>query len=95
MSNASRTLLYDLDRRAWSDELLGVFGVPRETLPEVVACHYISGAGTFERALDGVQVLEPASGRLTGADTGPGRLPEPAELLVAPETALTGYWRKS
>jgi phosphopantothenoylcysteine decarboxylase / phosphopantothenate---cysteine ligase len=29
----------------------------------------------------GAVVLEPASGRLTGADTGPGRLPEPAELF--------------
>jgi phosphopantothenoylcysteine decarboxylase / phosphopantothenate---cysteine ligase len=28
----------------------------------------------------GAIVLDPASGRLTGADTGPGRLPEPAEL---------------
>jgi phosphopantothenoylcysteine decarboxylase/phosphopantothenate--cysteine ligase len=27
-------------------------------------------------------VLEPASGRLTGADSGPGRLPEPAELFA-------------
>jgi phosphopantothenoylcysteine decarboxylase/phosphopantothenate--cysteine ligase len=28
----------------------------------------------------GCLVLDPASGRLTGADSGPGRLPEPAEL---------------
>jgi phosphopantothenoylcysteine decarboxylase/phosphopantothenate--cysteine ligase len=28
----------------------------------------------------GIVVLEPASGRLTGVDTGPGRLPEPAEI---------------
>lgn len=28
----------------------------------------------------GVVVLDPDSGRLTGADTGPGRLPEPAEI---------------
>ncbi|MGH3567925.1 MAG: bifunctional phosphopantothenoylcysteine decarboxylase/phosphopantothenate--cysteine ligase CoaBC [Pseudonocardia sp.] len=28
----------------------------------------------------GTVVLEPASGRLTGADTGPGRLPDPAEI---------------
>ncbi len=28
----------------------------------------------------GVHVIEPASGRLTGADTGPGRLPEPADI---------------
>ena len=33
--NASRTMLYDLDRRGWSDELLSLFGVPREALPEV------------------------------------------------------------
>ncbi|WP_432493238.1 bifunctional phosphopantothenoylcysteine decarboxylase/phosphopantothenate--cysteine ligase CoaBC [Kineococcus auxinigenes] len=31
----------------------------------------------------GVTVLEPASGRLTGADTGPGRLPEPSEIAAA------------
>jgi phosphopantothenoylcysteine decarboxylase/phosphopantothenate--cysteine ligase len=31
----------------------------------------------------GAIVLEPASGRLTGADTGPGRLPEPASLFAA------------
>jgi phosphopantothenoylcysteine decarboxylase / phosphopantothenate---cysteine ligase len=30
----------------------------------------------------GAIVLDPASGRLTGADTGPGRLPEPASLLA-------------
>ncbi|OFS27159.1 bifunctional phosphopantothenoylcysteine decarboxylase/phosphopantothenate--cysteine ligase CoaBC [Brevibacterium sp. HMSC07C04] len=29
----------------------------------------------------GVHVLEPASGRLTGADSGPGRLPEPQEIV--------------
>src|SRR5580692_1375660 len=33
----------------------------------------------------GCLVLEPASGRLTGADSGPGRLPEPGELW---ETAV-------
>ncbi|GAB7189755.1 bifunctional phosphopantothenoylcysteine decarboxylase/phosphopantothenate--cysteine ligase CoaBC [Kineococcus sp. NUM-3379] len=31
----------------------------------------------------GVVVLDPASGRLTGADSGPGRLPEPADLAAA------------
>jgi len=30
----------------------------------------------------GAIVLDPDSGRLTGADTGPGRLPEPAELFA-------------
>ncbi len=31
----------------------------------------------------GAVVLEPASGRLTGADSGPGRLPEAAEIFAA------------
>ncbi|WP_284974563.1 bifunctional phosphopantothenoylcysteine decarboxylase/phosphopantothenate--cysteine ligase CoaBC [Arthrobacter sp. efr-133-TYG-104] len=35
----------------------------------------------------GVTVLEPASGRLTGADSGPGRLPEP-EVIFAAALAL-------
>ncbi|WP_066588760.1 bifunctional phosphopantothenoylcysteine decarboxylase/phosphopantothenate--cysteine ligase CoaBC [Cellulomonas timonensis] len=35
----------------------------------------------------GVHVLEPASGRLTGADTGPGRMPDP-EVVAAAALAL-------
>ncbi len=38
----------------------------------------------------GATVLHPASGRLTGADTGPGRLPEPADLYAACLAAVTG-----
>jgi len=34
-SNASRTLLYDLDALAWSEELCDLFGVPRACLPAV------------------------------------------------------------
>jgi glycerol kinase len=34
-SNASRTLLYDLGRRAFSDELCDLFGVPAPLLPSV------------------------------------------------------------
>ncbi|MFJ4025886.1 bifunctional phosphopantothenoylcysteine decarboxylase/phosphopantothenate--cysteine ligase CoaBC [Paenarthrobacter sp. NPDC089989] len=37
----------------------------------------------------GVTVLEPASGRLTGADSGPGRLPEPEAIFDA-AMALAG-----
>src|SRR6201990_3375356 len=36
----------------------------------------------------GSVVLEPASGRLTGADTGPGRLPEPEEITTFAELLL-------
>src|SRR3954453_14403852 len=36
----------------------------------------------------GAVVLEPAVGRLTGADTGPGRLPEPAQIFPAAQRLL-------
>ncbi|THD42702.1 MAG: glycerol kinase GlpK [Bradyrhizobium sp.] len=45
-TNASRTLLYDIRRNAWDDELLALFGVPRALLPEVRDC-----AGDFGVAL--------------------------------------------
>lgn len=34
-TNASRTLLYNLNTLDWDDELCGLFGVPRAALPEV------------------------------------------------------------
>jgi glycerol kinase len=34
-TNASRTMLYDIGRRRWDDDLLARFGVPRALLPEV------------------------------------------------------------
>jgi glycerol kinase len=34
-TNASRTMLYDIGRRVWDDDLLALFGVPRRALPEV------------------------------------------------------------
>jgi glycerol kinase len=42
-TNASRTLLYDLRTRAWDDELLGIFGIPRAVLPEIVASSGVLG----------------------------------------------------
>jgi len=36
VSNASRTLLFDLASGTWSDELCSLFGVPADALPEVV-----------------------------------------------------------
>lgn len=38
----------------------------------------------------GVAVLEPASGRLTGADSGPGRLPEPQAIFDAAMALVQG-----
>ena len=35
ITNASRTLLYNIHTRGWDEELLSLFGVPRAMLPEV------------------------------------------------------------
>jgi glycerol kinase len=38
VTNASRTMLFDIHRLCWSDELLAAFGIPRALLPEVLPC---------------------------------------------------------
>jgi glycerol kinase len=35
-TNASRTMLYDIRKGDWDDELLELFGIPREALPSIV-----------------------------------------------------------
>ena len=42
-TNASRTLLYDLRKRAWDPELLSLFGVPAQALPEVRSSSEVVG----------------------------------------------------
>ena len=36
ISNASRTMVFDIQKRCWDKEILSRFGIPLETLPEVV-----------------------------------------------------------
>jgi phosphopantothenoylcysteine decarboxylase/phosphopantothenate--cysteine ligase len=45
--------------------------------------HPATAANVATLRARGAIVLDPASGRLTGADTGPGRLPEPAAIAAA------------
>ena len=42
-TNASRTMLYDIGRRAWDDDLLALFDVPGGALPEVRASSGVFG----------------------------------------------------
>jgi glycerol kinase len=44
-TNASRTMLLDLEQRTWDDELLSLFGVDRALLPQIVASSGIVGEG--------------------------------------------------
>jgi len=43
VSNASRTMLYDIRRGAWDDELLAAMRVPRQMLPEVLPSSHAFG----------------------------------------------------
>ena len=51
-SNASRTMLFDIRRGDWDDELLALLDIPRAVLPQVVA----SSGVCAETMLDGVRV---------------------------------------
>jgi glycerol kinase len=42
-SNASRTMLFDIRKGEWDDELLKIFGVPRSMLPEVRSSSEVYG----------------------------------------------------
>ncbi|MDE0232833.1 MAG: glycerol kinase GlpK [bacterium] len=54
VTNASRTLLMDLDTLDWSDELLGAMGVPRSMMAEVLPS--IGRVGSGSGVLDGVPI---------------------------------------
>ncbi|MBO4262316.1 MAG: glycerol kinase GlpK [Clostridia bacterium] len=48
VTNASRTMLFNIHTLDYDDELLSVFGIPRSSLPEIVACD--EQVGYFEYA---------------------------------------------
>ena len=43
VSNASRTMLYNIHDLRWDDELLEIFDIPKQMLPEVKGCSEIYG----------------------------------------------------
>ena len=43
VSNASRTMLYNIHELTWDNELLDIFGVPASMLPEVKSCSEVFG----------------------------------------------------
>ena len=56
-SNASRTLLMDLHECSWSEEMLSLFNVPAETLPEIRSNSEIYGLTQgFASLPDGIPV---------------------------------------
>jgi glycerol kinase len=53
-TNAARTLLYDIRARRWGSELLSIFGVPEDLLPEVRSSR--SHFGVLNRDILGVKL---------------------------------------
>ena len=54
VTNAARTLLYDIGQRTWSDEMCALFRVPKSLLPQTAACDAHFGdadASLFGRAI--------------------------------------------
>lgn len=49
-SNASRTLLYDIHRGTWDEELCALLGVPHEVLPSIVPSSGVCGEAVIEGA---------------------------------------------
>ncbi len=43
VSNASRTMLFDIHRNQWDEDLLAMLGIPREVLPAVHASSHVYG----------------------------------------------------
>lgn len=53
-TNASRTLLYNIESHGWDDDLLNLFGVPRQCLPEVRLSSEV--VGLADSALIGAEI---------------------------------------
>lgn len=54
VTNAARTLLFNIHTLSWDEELLDIFDIPRQILPEVKTCSEVYGEtsdGIFETAI--------------------------------------------
>ena len=56
VTNASRTMLWDIHRGEWDDELLGLFNIPRSMLPEVRCSSEVLGQVKTGTTLDGISI---------------------------------------
>lgn len=79
MTNASRTMLFNLHTLSWDDELLEFFGIPKSVLPKIKRCDDLFGYFTYkgrnipvtgvlgdqQAALYGQDCLTAGSGKIT------------------------------
>ena len=82
-TNASRTLLYDIEKLAWDDELLDIFRIPKALLPEV---------GSSARVFGAVKDVHPAlNGRPLAAIAGDQQAALFGQLCTKPGMAKNTY----
>jgi len=68
-TNAARTMLFDINRQKWDAELLKLFGVPAEILPEVcdTSCDFgVTGPGIFASSIPILGMVGDQQGALIG-----------------------------
>ncbi len=69
-TNASRTMLFNIHTMQWDDDLLRLFGIPRQMMPEVLPCDAVFGEttvdGVFQRPVTIAGVLGDSHGALVG-----------------------------
>lgn len=56
VSNASRTMLFNIHTLKWDKELIRIFGIPESLLPEVVPSSHVNGTVTDIEQLSGVPI---------------------------------------
>ncbi|ODT99198.1 MAG: glycerol kinase [Pseudonocardia sp. SCN 72-86] len=85
VTNASRTMLMNLETLDWDDELLGFFDIPRQMLPEIKPSSYTAGYGsTLTNGPLGGEVL------ITG-DLGDQQAATVGQVCFAPGEAKNTY----
>lgn len=82
VSNASRTMLFNINDLRWDEELLDMFGVPRSVLPEVFPSSYVYGV--TEKEIFGVEIP-------IAADIGDQQAALFGQMCVRPGTMKNTY----
>src|SRR4051794_38004806 len=97
-ADASGTLLFDVARRRWSDEVLAALELPREWLPEAFESTDIAGAGDQAAGALGVGVDRPGPLSVVLGTSGvvfaalPAYRPEPEARVHTFCHAVPGTW---
>ena len=97
-ADASGTLLFDVARRRWSDEVCGALEIPREWLPPACESTEVAGAGDQAAGALGVGIDQPGPVSVVLGTSGvvfavlPGYAPDPEARVHVFCHAVPGTW---